>query len=187
MATKNVYHRRLVAESAAKSCWICFKPSSTVMITPDSDDYFYVCAGHLTDRKFAIAKDGEDVAEQKRKEELEKEIEAVKKEFAEKMRKKLARRKQKEHEKPDDSKAKDEKIDATEDDADAKDEAEKLKQLEAKKDPVKAKVEGPRVFELQKNFYQMRVQKKRDMEVAKRAKERLRAPGAFPSVPAGGL
>ncbi|KAK0882510.1 hypothetical protein LTR91_027197, partial [Friedmanniomyces endolithicus] len=61
------------------------------------DDYFYICAGHLKDTKFATAKDTDDVAERKRNEELAKEIEAVKKEFEEKMRKKLARRKQKEY------------------------------------------------------------------------------------------
>ena len=29
---KNLYHRRLVAETSAKACWICYKPTSTVLI-----------------------------------------------------------------------------------------------------------------------------------------------------------
>ena len=175
MASQNLYHRRLVAESSAKACWICYKASSTVLITPESDDWFHICAGHLTDRKFAIPKDEEDLAKKKREEELEKEVEALKKEYEEKLRKKAEKRK-----------AKDKKKDEQkEDEKDAKEQEEKLKELEKKKDPAKAAVVGPRIFELQKNFYQMRLQKKRDAEIAKRSRDRLRAPGAFPSVPTG--
>ena len=101
MASQNLYHRRLVAESSGKACWICYKPSSTVLITPASDDWFHICPGHLTDRKFAIPKDEEDLAKKKREEELEKEIEVLKKEFEEKVRKKAEKRKEKEKEKHD--------------------------------------------------------------------------------------
>lgn len=31
----NIYTHRKVAETAAKSCDICYKPSSSVLITPD--------------------------------------------------------------------------------------------------------------------------------------------------------
>ena len=185
MASKNIYHRRLVAESGAKACWICYKPSSTVLITVDQDDWFHICAGHLTDRKFAIAKDAEDLAEKSRKEELDKEIEAVKKEFAERMRKKLDRRKQKEHEKDGEKKKDAKKEEKQEDVEDETAQVAKLKDLEQKKEPEKAKVEGPRVFELQKNFWQMRLQKKRDVEAAKKTRERLRNPTSFPAVPSG--
>lgn len=188
MASKNLYHRRMVAEASAKACWICYKPSSTVLITPDQDDWFHVCPGHLKDPKFAIAKDAEDLAEKKRKEELDREIEAVKKEFEEKMRKKMERRKQKEFEK--DGKKAEVKKEETKDDADeekAKD--EKLKELESKKDPAKPTLDGPRVFELTKQFWSMRLQKKRDMEQAKRQRERMKelAKTGFPSVPSGEL
>lgn len=30
----NIYHHRKVAESAAKACDICYKPSTSVLITP---------------------------------------------------------------------------------------------------------------------------------------------------------
>ncbi|GAB7361515.1 hypothetical protein MBLNU230_g1571t1 [Neophaeotheca triangularis] len=187
MATKNLYHRRLVAEASAKACWICFKPASTVLITVEQDDWFHICPGHLKDRKFAIPKDGEDLAEKKRKEELEKEIELVKKEFDEKARKKADKRKKKDDEK--DGKKKEDTQDAEkkQDETDEKAKEEKLKELEKKKEPEKAAVEGPRVFELQKNFWQMRLQKKKDAEAARRNRERLRNPATFPSVPSGGL
>ena len=184
MASKNVYHRRLVAESGAKACWVCYRPSSTVLITPDQADWFHICPGHLKDRKFAIPQDEEDLAEKKRQEELEKEIEAVKKEFEEKMRKKMARRKQKEYEKEDEKAEK--KEEKKDDENEEKEKEAKLSELEKKKEPSKAVIEGPRIFELHKNFYQMRLQKKRDAEAAKRAKERMQNT-QFPSVPSGGL
>jgi hypothetical protein len=151
-----------------------------VLITPEQGDWFHICPGHLTDRKFAIPQDEEDLAEKKRQEELQKEIEAVKQEFEEKMRKKLARRKQKEYEK-------EEKQEEKDDEKDEKEKEQKLKELELKKEPAKATVEGPRIFELHKNFYQMRLQKRRDAEVAKRNRDRLRNPTAFPSVPNGDM
>ena len=183
MGSKNLYHRRLVAESGAKACWICYRPSSTVLITPDQDDWFHVCPGHLKDPKFAIPQDEEDLAEKKRQEELEKEIEAVKKEFEEKMRKKLARRKQKEYEKEE--KKEEKKDEGKEDEKEEQEKEAKLMELEKKKEPAKAVVEGPRIFTLEKNFWQSRVQKKRDAENARKQRERLRAPGTFPAVPSG--
>ncbi|CAK4033367.1 Hypothetical predicted protein [Lecanosticta acicola] len=187
MATKNLYWRRAVAGSNAKACWICYKPSTCVLTTPEGDDYFYVCPGHLTDAKFAIAKDAEDLAKKQRDEEIEKEIEAVKKEFEEKMRKKLDRRRQKEYEKDGEKPKEDKKEEENDDAKDKKEKEEKLKELEKKKEPEKTKIEGPRIFELQKHFFQMRLQKKRDQEQAKRNRERLRNPTSFPSAPSGDL
>lgn len=186
MTSKNLYHRRLVAESAAKSCWICYKPSSTVLITPESDDWFHICVGHLSDRSFATAKDADDLAKKKREAELEAEIEAVKKEYAEKIQKKLDKKKKKDGEKEKEKEAEKEKA---AEEALEKEQQDKIKQLENEKSGKAAKtaIDGPRVFELSKQFYQMRLQKKRDAEIAKRTRERLRTPGALPSAPSGDL
>lgn len=35
MALPNIWHHRKVAETAARSCDICYKPSSSVLVTPD--------------------------------------------------------------------------------------------------------------------------------------------------------
>lgn len=183
MASKNLYYRRLVAESGAKPCFVCYRPSSTVLISEDQNDWFYVCPGHLSDAKFATPKDGEDLAKKKHDEEVEKEIEAVKKEFEEKMRKKLDRRRQTEHEKDGGKPKEEKKKDENEDEKDEKEKQDKLKELEKKKEPEKATIEGNRIFELHKQFFQIRLQKKRDTEHAKRNRERLRNPTAFPSVP----
>nr|OQO29559.1 hypothetical protein B0A51_04117 [Rachicladosporium sp. CCFEE 5018] len=178
---KNIYHRRLVADSSAKACWICYKPSATVLITPDNDDWFHICAGHLTDRKFAISQDAEDLEKKKREEAIEREIEEVKKEYLEKIAKKAEKRKGKDKEKAKAEKKEEKK----EDEADEKAKEDKVKALEKKQEDETAKVEGPRIFELQKHFWGMRMQKKRDLEVAKKNRERLRNGALFPAVPGG--
>lgn len=184
MASKKLYHRRQVAESDAKACWICFKPSATVLVTPDNDDWFHICAGHLKDRKFAIPQDAEDLAKKKREEEIEKEMEALTKEHEEKQAKKQQDRGWKWF-------GKDEKKELKkEDEKDDKEKDEKLKDLEKKKDETTKSTHGPRIFELHKDFQQMRAQKKREAEQRKRMAdisrknmETLRSAGAFPQVP----
>lgn len=190
MASKKLYHRRLVAEADAKACWICFRPSTTVLITPENDDWFHVCPGHLKDRKFAIPQDEEDLEEKKRKEELDKEIEAVKKEYEEKMQKKRERRKGKDADKDDKKASK--KEEKKEDEEDEKQKDAKLNELEEKKDEPKKGSDGPRIFELHKDFQQMRMQKKReadkrrrDAENSRKNVETLKSAGGFPSVPSG--
>lgn len=49
----NDYALRLVAESDSKSCVVCYKPSSSVLISANSADFFYICPNHLQDDSFA--------------------------------------------------------------------------------------------------------------------------------------
>jgi len=86
----NIYHHRHVVAGSSKPCFICYKPTTSVLITPDNRDFFYTCQGHLTDRGFAqpIGHPGEDAEAKKKREELEREIELVKKEYEEKQKKK---------------------------------------------------------------------------------------------------
>lgn len=61
-------------------------------------DFFYVCRGHLKDRTFATPDtpvDDADAKAKKREEELQREIEAIKKEYAEKQAKKKDKSKDK--------------------------------------------------------------------------------------------
>lgn len=176
MATKNVYYRRLTAESASKACWICYKPTSTVLITEAQDDWFNICPGHLKDSKFATAKDAEDLEKRRREEAIEKEIAAVKKEYEEKLK---LKQKKKDSKKEDGEK----KDNTSEEEKLEKEQAEKLKILENKKQTEQPIVDGPRIFELHKQFFNMRLQRKHNAQAAKRTQERLRNPGAFPSVP----
>ncbi|KAI0604044.1 DUF1742-domain-containing protein, partial [Pyrenophora tritici-repentis] len=134
---ENIWHHRRVAENASKACWICYKPTTSVLITPNNKDFFYICAGHLSDRGFCLpeADEAKRVEEEKKKDELDREIEAI-------------------------------------------------KELSKTKDQAQAEI-GPRIYQLNKNFYQMRLDKLRNVEIAKRNRERLSNPANFPSVPSG--
>ncbi|KAI0385619.1 DUF1742-domain-containing protein [Hypomontagnella monticulosa] len=181
MSFPNIWHHRKVADTSAKACEVCFKPSSSVLVTPENKDFFYVCPAHIKDRGFCSPIIDQDAAAAKKKKEMEDELERVKKEYEEKQRKKkekdvkASKESEKDKEKDEkDSKTAEKKDESTVDD---KDKAEE-------KAPPKAE-EEPRVFALQKTFYQQRLDRKRQAEMAKRNRERLSNPNYFPSVPKG--
>lgn len=189
---QNVWHLRKVAEASAKPCDICYKPTTSVLITPDQKDYFYVCPGHLSDRGYCTPiVDEAEAAAKKKKEELDREIELIKKEYEEKIKKRKKSKESKEKDKSKD-KSKDEKPEKTnENDKDEDEKAEKEKNDQIKalvdKGSTTASEEGPRIFALQKTFYQRRLNRIRNAEIAKRNRERLKSPTLFPSVPSGNL
>ncbi|BCR85152.1 AAA-ATPase Vps4-associated 1 family protein [Aspergillus chevalieri] len=188
MSLQNTWHHRKVAETAAKACFICYKPSSSVLITPDNKDFFYICPAHLKDRNFCSPVVDTAGPEAKGKEEaLAREIEKVKMEYEEKQQRK------KEKEKGKDGK---EKKDADKDKDAKSDEKERDDKINSLRKQEKAQGQGqgststddsPRVFSLHKNFYQMRVDRLRNIEMAKRNRQRLQDPSLFPSVPSRGL
>ncbi|KAL1304815.1 hypothetical protein AAFC00_003743 [Neodothiora populina] len=182
---ENIWHLRKVADTAAKACYICYKPSSSVLITPDNKDFFYVCPSHLKDTNFCTPTESEAtaIAERKKQEELDQEIERVKQEYEAKMKKKEAKRK----EKQDKKEKEDKKGDKESDEKDEKEKEEKIKALTSKStsETTSSAEVGPRVFALKKHFYQMRLEKMRNAEIAKRNRDRLRNPSLFPSVPSG--
>ncbi|RDW60795.1 DUF1742-domain-containing protein [Coleophoma cylindrospora] len=166
----NIYTHRKVADTASKACDICYKPSTSVL------DFFYVCAIHLKDKGFCTPIVDEAAIAARKKREMDAEIQRVKEEFEEKQRKKKEKdnAKEKEKEKKDDSKDKDKK--------DGKD-TEKQDDEKKKADTPATPDAEPRVFALQKAFYQQRLEKRRQIEIAKRNRERLQSPNLFPQVP----
>ncbi|KAL3481611.1 VPS4-associated protein 1 [Aspergillus californicus] len=187
----NTWHLRRVADTSARSCLICHKPSSSVLITPNNKDFFYVCPIHLQDRHFcsAIVNEEEEAAK-KKAEEMAREIEKVTKEYEGKQKKKKDKKKDKEEK--TDSKDKDKKESENESnkkaDADTNDEKERDDKIDAiKKQSTPMSDDSPRVFALHKNFYQMRIDRMRNLEAAKRNRQRLQDPSFFPSAPSGGL
>ncbi|KUI73653.1 hypothetical protein VM1G_09613 [Cytospora mali] len=169
----NVYTHRKVAETASKGCDLCYRPSTSVLVTPEKQDFFYVCPSHLKDRWFCSPIIDQAAIDAKKKKELEEEVERVKKEYEERQRKKK--------EKEDSAKSKDKDKDK---------DGEKEKEGLDKKDEVK-KTEEPKDAKVQNypqpysTFYQKRLDQKRQAEMAKRNRERLQNPSFFPSVPKG--
>ncbi|KAG9197908.1 hypothetical protein B5807_03613 [Epicoccum nigrum] len=177
---ENTWYHRKVAENATKPCNICFKPTSSVLITPNNKDFFYVCVGHLSDRGFCQpdADEAAGIAERKKKEDMDREIEAVKKEYEEKQRLKKEKRKAKDKDKDKETK----KAEDEEDKKDEKAKEDKIKELSKTGDAAAGELTA-RIYHLNKSFYQMRLDKIRNAEIAKRNRERLQNPANFPSVP----
>ncbi|KAI5863537.1 DUF1742-domain-containing protein [Durotheca rogersii] len=174
MSFPNIWHHRKVADTSAKACDICFKPSTSVLITPENKDFFYVCPGHLKDRGFCSPIIDHEAIAARKKKEMEEELEKVKKEYEERQRKKQ-------------EKKEGEKGEGKEKGKDNEEKREDAKKPEKKDEPTpgdqdKAE-EEPRIFALQKTFYQQRLDRKRQAEMAKRNRERLNTPNFFPSVP----
>ncbi|KAJ8129945.1 hypothetical protein O1611_g3686 [Lasiodiplodia mahajangana] len=180
MSVPNIWHHRKVADTAAKGCEICFRPSTSVLITPEKQDFFYVCPAHLKDRGFCSPIiDHEAIAAAKNKKEIDEEVERLKKEYEEKQRKK----KEKEAEKDKDKDKDKEKQDSNEA-KNGKKEDEAIGSKDKSKEKSQLDIEEePRVFALQRTFYQQRLDRKRQAEMAKRNRERLNNPSFFPSVP----
>ncbi|KAJ5502206.1 hypothetical protein N7463_005080 [Penicillium fimorum] len=193
MSLANVYHVRRVADTSAKACLICYKPSTSVMITPDNKDFFYVCPAHLQDKQFCSPIiDTEGQAKRLKEEQMAKEIEKVKKEYEEKQRRKKEREKasskDNKEEKEEKDKGKDEPKDKDTSESNSKDEKDrddKIASIQKGSGTETKSDDSPRIFSLHKNFYQMRIDRLRNIEIAKRNQERLRQPSLFPSVPSG--
>ncbi|KAI5962696.1 uncharacterized protein KGF55_003772 [Candida pseudojiufengensis] len=50
---QNKYNLRSVSSQDSKSCLICYKPTTEVLITDNHLDFFYICKSHLYDESFA--------------------------------------------------------------------------------------------------------------------------------------
>ncbi|KAL2428919.1 hypothetical protein ABEF95_002339 [Exophiala dermatitidis] len=167
MATpwNNVYHLRTVAETSSKACY----------------DFFYTCVSHLSDKSFASPIiDQEAEAAKKKKEQMDREIEKIKQEYEEKQRRKKATK----------SNDKDKKRDTNGDDGKAEKERDDkggIKAIQAGANSSDQTGAIPRVYALHRTFYQMRLERARSLEQAKRAQQRMRDPNLFPAAPKGDI
>ncbi|ERF76040.1 hypothetical protein EPUS_01373 [Endocarpon pusillum Z07020] len=179
----NTWHLRTVAENSSKACYVCYKPTTRVLITPNNKDFFYICPGHLTDPGFASPViDAEAEAAKAKKAAMDLEIEKVKQEYEEKQKRKKEKKKKG---KKDDGKGKEKEKEQEDEEEDGKAEKERDDKItsikggggESKSDDI------PRIYALHRNFYQMRIDRIRNAEMAKRAQQRVKDPTFFPSAP----
>lgn len=136
---------------------------------------------------------------EKEEKELAEEVEKLKKEYEEKQKKKKEKGKDKEKSKDKDKKGNDEKDKEEKDKEEEKDKKQKAEEttLEAKKID-----EEPRIFTLHKYlfctppsppctnnhgraFFETRLRRFRQQQIARLNQERIRSPSVFPSVPRG--
>ncbi|CAK9437460.1 uncharacterized protein LODBEIA_P18380 [Lodderomyces beijingensis] len=76
----NKYTSRKVAASDSKPCSICYKPTTTVLISDNQADFFYVCDLHLQDDQFATAIKEQNYTDlQSEVEKLKNEVEKLRK------------------------------------------------------------------------------------------------------------
>lgn len=76
----NSYVSRLVAPSDSKACSICYKPTTTVLVSSNNADFFYICSSHLKDKAFAEPIHPDDyLAFKNEKNELESQLRSLNK------------------------------------------------------------------------------------------------------------
>lgn len=79
----NRYIQRKVAENDARACFICYRPTTAVMVNEDGNvDFFYACPAHLDDPGFA-SMDQATQAALKEQERKQQEIDNLRKEWEE--------------------------------------------------------------------------------------------------------
>ncbi|KAJ3520309.1 hypothetical protein NM688_g9181 [Phlebia brevispora] len=133
MSFANLYYKRAVG--TPRACYVCYKPTTTVLATINTVDFVYVCDTHLTDPGFAteVKDTNADAAGGPKKAELSpEEIAKVKEEWEERQKRKQEKAKEKEKEEKEKEKDKDGK------EKDDKDSKEASKEKESKKSASKS-------------------------------------------------
>ncbi|CRK24522.1 hypothetical protein BN1708_013996 [Verticillium longisporum] len=189
MSFANIYTHRKVADTAAKGCDVCYRSTTSVLVAPENKDFFFVCPSHLKDRNFCAPIIDTAAVEAKKKKEMDEELERVKKEYEERQRKKKekeAQEKSEEKDKDKSSQTEDKKsTDKKDDDEDKA--CATLQRKRSKQLTSSAMLPKPTKIAktVSRNFFALRIEKKRQIELAKRNRERIAQPNFFPSVPKG--
>ncbi|KJA24567.1 hypothetical protein HYPSUDRAFT_38618 [Hypholoma sublateritium FD-334 SS-4] len=160
----------------AKACYVCFKPTTTVLATVNAADFLYTCPTHLSDPGFANIVPSEPSSSTISAEEIAK----VKTEWEERQKKKLER-----------EKAEKEKASDTDDDSKKKSNGQNEKATHASKSPqtpgslgTTSPSPSPSLpkhdrYTLHRDFFDMRQSEHRKRRQAAQAKELApRLPGA---------
>ena len=142
----NVWHLRTVAEVSRKNCMICFKPSTSVLITPNSKDFFYICRGHLKDRGFCSPLED---TEQNQREAMRIEVEQEYREkLAAKERKEAERQKKEKENNEKDEKGKGKDKNSAEEDKAERDKPEAAEASASQETQSPPAEQTPRIYAL---------------------------------------
>ncbi|RDX53587.1 DUF1742-domain-containing protein [Lentinus brumalis] len=175
----NLYYKRAVG--TARACYVCNKPTTTVLATINTVDFLYTCDTHLSDPGFAsqvgTSNDGVGAGGAKKMGLSPEEIAKVKAEWEERQKKKT--------EKKDKEKDKDKDKDKDDDDNEAKDGEKKKSTLPGSLSPPSASATpAPATpkhqrYTLHRDIFALRLAEHRRRRQAAQAKELApRLPGA---------
>ncbi|KAL0949859.1 hypothetical protein HGRIS_009892 [Hohenbuehelia grisea] len=95
MSFTNLYYKRTTG--TPKACYVCYKPTTTVLATINTTDFIYACPGHLTDPGFAspVGETGDNVGGGRKLGLSAEEIAKVKEEWEEQQKEKKQRAEEK--------------------------------------------------------------------------------------------
>ncbi|EIN10374.1 DUF1742-domain-containing protein [Punctularia strigosozonata HHB-11173 SS5] len=128
----NCYYKRTAGTS--KPCYVCYRPTTTVLSTANTVDWVYTCDGHLKDPGFASPLDDGAVTPAQKAGLSAEEIAQVTKEWEERQKRKQQKAKEKE---------KEDKGDDKKDDDTDKDKNEKPKERDSSKSSASASPKPP--------------------------------------------
>ncbi|KAI0092463.1 VPS4-associated protein 1 [Irpex rosettiformis] len=101
MSFTNLYYKRAVG--TPRACYVCYKPTTTVLATANTVDFIYTCDTHLSDRGFATllgeTGDGVGAGGAKKLGLSSEDIAKVKEQWEERQKRKQEKEKEKEKEK----------------------------------------------------------------------------------------
>ncbi|KAI0080671.1 DUF1742-domain-containing protein [Panus rudis PR-1116 ss-1] len=178
----NLYYKRTAG--TPKACWVCHKPTTTVLATINTVDFIYTCDNHLTDPGFAspVGESQDGTAGGVRKLGVSpEEIAKIKAEYEERQKRKQEKEKEKAKEK-DKEGEKDKESDAAKDNKKAK------SQIPSQSSPPASATSTPsspvhQRYTLHRDIFAIRLREHRQRRQAAQAKELLpRLPGA-PNTP----
>lgn len=189
----NIYIVKRVPEAESKSCVICYKPSSTVLLAENKGDFFYLCPAHLNDHNFSVPIELEEYIEMKsQKMEIEKKIVIIQKDmetnkpynwtrlalkvgFGSKKESLEDKKEASDNKKKPEDKYKELEKEFTILNTSLNDISDKIALFKFLK------------YALDKGIYKMRLQNQLKARIALKREQELHSPGFFPSVPNNNL
>lgn len=183
MSFTNLYYKRTTG--TPKACYICYKPTTTVLATINTTDFIYTCDTHLTDSGFASpVGENSDGVEGTRKMGLSpEEIAKVKQEWEDQQKRKKEKEAAKKEENDDKEKTKADKEKG--EGGESKDSDKKVSKV-----PPASSISPPppipthQRFTLHRDMFALRLSEHRKRRQAAQAK--LLAP-RLPGAPSGGF
>ncbi|VVT45746.1 uncharacterized protein SAPINGB_P000870 [Magnusiomyces paraingens] len=187
---KNIYHKRLVAQASSRACFICCKPTATVLVSNDGKDTGFatpVIDQEVENAKSKLAQIEPEITA------LTQSVTAKRKEAEPGYLASFFKKKSKDTEKKDDKK--DSKKDDKEENKETSSaalttnnswdrEQALLDKLLETQESLKAIIDKPpRVFNLDKHYYIMRINSHRSAQLSKKVDQMLSNPLTFPKVP----